>query len=56
MNNFLFEDMDNGGYFFVEADTIEEAWDIVDGLACYCHYTGQIYTATEAEDLGYDTY
>ena len=40
MNNFLFEDMDNGGYFFVEANTIEEAWDIVDGLACYCHYTG----------------
>lgn len=56
MNNFLFEDMDNGGYFFVEADTIEEAWDIVDDLACYCHYTGQIYTATEAEILGYDTY
>ena len=24
MNNFLFEDMDNGGYFFVEADTIED--------------------------------
>ena len=56
MNNFLFEDMDNGGYFFVEANTIEEAWDIVDDLACYCHYTGQVYTDIEAEILGYDTY
>lgn len=56
MNNFLFEDMDNGGYFFVETNTIEEAWDIVDGLSCYCHYTGQVYTDFEAEILGYDTY
>ena len=56
MKNFLFEDMDNGGYFFVEADTIKEAWDIVDELDFQCHYTGQIYTDIEAEILGYDTY
>ena len=56
MWNFEFEDMDNGGYFFVQAATIEEAWSIVDDLACYCHFTGGVYTDEEAEELGYDTY
>lgn len=56
MKNFLFEDVNDGGYFFVEADTIEEAWSIIDDFAHDCHYTGQIYTDTEAEILGYDTY
>ena len=56
MWNFEFEDMDNGGYFFVQAATIEEAWNIVDDLACYCHFTGRVYTDEEAEELGYDTY
>lgn len=56
MRNFEFEDMDNGGYFFVQAATIEEAWNIVDDLACYCRFTGEVYTDEEAEELGYDTY
>ena len=56
MWNFEFEDMDNGGYFFAQAVTIEEAWDIVADLACYCRFTGEIYTYEEAEELGYDTY
>ena len=56
MWNFEFEDMDNGGYFIVQATTIEEAWNIVDDLACYCHFTGRVYTDEEAEELGYDTY
>lgn len=56
MWNFEFEDMDNGGYFFVQAATIEEAWNIVDDLACYCHFTGGVYTDAEVEELGYDTY
>jgi hypothetical protein len=55
MNNFLFED-ENGEYFFVECDELEEALDIVDGMDFMATYTGQIYTATEAEILGYDTY
>ena len=55
MNNFLFED-ENGEYFFVECDELEEALDIVDGMDFMATYTGQIYTYTEAEILGYDTY
>lgn len=55
MSNFLFED-ENGEYFFVECDELEEALDVVDGMGFMATYTGQIYTATEAEILGYDTY
>ena len=58
MNNYLCEDLENGGYFFVQCDSIEEAEEIllengfnlddVDFLDVMDDETAEIY--------GYDTY
>ena len=68
MNNFLFEDTIDGGFFFVQCDTEDEAWQIVwEEIACdhpccdydtytvYYDYLGR-YTDAQAEQMGYDTY
>lgn len=68
MNNFLFEDTIDGGYFFVQADSLTDAYEIIwDEIACehaglcfsevedYYDCLGE-YTDAEAEALGYDTY
>ena len=68
MNNYLFEDHIDGGFFFVQCDSEEEAWDIVwEEIACnhpccdYDTYTMDYdllgaYTDAQAEAMGYDTY
>ena len=58
MKNYLCEDLENGGYFFVQCETIEEAEEIlldngfnleeVDFLDVVDDETAEIY--------GYDTY
>ena len=58
MNNYLCEDLENGGYFFVQCNSIEEAEEIllengfnlddVDFLDIVDDETAEIY--------GYDTY
>lgn len=59
MKNYLFEDLENGGYFFVECadeteiDEILLANDIDPESVVRCP---GVYTCTEAEILGYDTY
>ena len=56
MWDFLF--MDEDSIFFVECDTLKEAWGIVRryiSLNCEVEYLGA-YTPEEAEILGYDTY
>ena len=67
MNNFLFEDHIDGGFFFVQCDTLDEAYEIIldevnDHVCCdrdtVCmdyNYLG-CYTNAEAEAMGYDTY
>ena len=70
MWNFLFEDTIDGGYFFVQCDTLEEAYEIIwEEIACghpdlvmYCNdvprwydYLGA-YADEQAEQMGYDTY
>ena len=68
MNNFLFEDCIDGGFFFVQCETLEEAYDIIweelacehpecnhDTLALDYDYLGN-YTDTQAEAMGYDTF
>ena len=68
MNNYLFEDTIDGGFFFVQCDTEDEAWSIVwEEIACdhpccdydtytmYYDYLG-CYTDEQAEQMGYDTY
>ena len=68
MNNFLFEDTIDGGYFFVQCDTLEKAYEIIWEEIAYCNgvsdrdtyvmdydYLG-VYSDEEAEVLGYDTY
>lgn len=68
MNNFLFEDTIDGGFFFVQCDTIDEAYEIIwEDIACahsccdrdtLCldyDYLG-CYTDAQAEQMGYDTY
>lgn len=62
MNDYLFEVVGEesdlcGEQFFVECDTIKEAWDIaIDNFGDEeLHYIGK-YTPEEAEWLGYDTY
>ncbi len=68
MLNFLFEDTIDGGFFFVQCYTAEEAWQIVwEEIACnhpccdYDTYTMYYdclgcYTDAQAEQMGYDTY
>lgn len=68
MKNFLFEDTIEGGFFFVQCDTLEEAYSIIwEEIASYdgvsdedtftmnYDYLGS-YTDVEAEIMGYDTY
>lgn len=70
MSNFLFEDTIDGGFFFVQCDTLEEAYEIIWEEIAYCHpgivmdctdvpgwydYLGD-YTDAQAEAMGYDTY
>ena len=68
MNNFLFEDTIDGGFFFVQADSLDDAYQIIwDEIACehsgltydevayYYDCLGE-YTDAQAEAMGYDTY
>lgn len=58
MYDFLFIDEEVGEEFFVECDTLAEAWETVYvnfGQNSDVHYLGK-YTIEEAEILGYDTY
>lgn len=62
MNNFLFEDTIDGGFFFVQCDTIDEAYEIILDEVCGhvavlmdYDYLG-CYTDAQAEQMGYDTY
>lgn len=68
MTNFLFEDTIDGGFFFVQCDTLDEAYEIIwEEIACEhpcCDrdtvtmdydYLGD-YTDAQAEIMGYDTY
>ena len=59
MRDYLFIDNESGEQFFVECETLDEAWEIArdnwgeetDDL----EYLGE-YTIEEAEILGYDTF
>ena len=70
MMNFLFEDLIDGGLFFVQCDTLKEAYEIIwEEIACehssilmdrtdvlrWYDYLGD-YTDAQAEVMGYDTY
>ena len=67
MNNFLFEDTIDGGFFFVQCDTVDEAYEIIleevcdhscvdrDTVCSDYDYLG-CYTDAQAEAMGYDTY
>ena len=58
MYDFLFIDNVSGEEFFVECDTLSDAWDIVNrefGPENECEYLGR-YNPAVAEVLGYDTY
>ena len=58
MWDFMFIDNDSGEEFFVECDTLSEAWDIVNrefGPDNECEYEGR-FTIQEAEWMGLDTY
>lgn len=48
MKNFLFEDNLAGGFFFVQCDTEEEAWDIVWNEVA-CEYTSEDYSTIVME-------
>ena len=70
MMNFLFEDTIDGGFFFVQCNSVEEAYEIIweeiacehSGLVMGCSdvpgwydYLGE-YTDAQAEAMGYDTF
>ena len=67
MTNFLFEDTIDGGFFFVQCDTVDEAYEIIleevcDHVCCDrdtvmmdYDYLG-CYSDAQAEAMGYDTY
>jgi hypothetical protein len=58
MYDFLFIDNEIGEEFFVECDTLAEAWETIYvnfGQNSEVEYLGK-YTVEEAEILGYDTY
>ena len=58
MWDFMFIDNDSGEEFFVECDTLAEAWEILDenfGDVSTIEYEGR-YTVEEAEAIGLDTY
>jgi len=59
LRDYLFIDNEEGGEFFVECETLNEAWQIVHrelGKDCDVDYTGEVYTPAEADVLGYDTF
>ena len=67
MKNFLFEDHIDGGFFFVQCDTLDEAYEIILDEVCdhVCCDRDTVcmdydclgcYTDAEAEAMGYDTY
>lgn len=58
MKNYLFLDNESGHCFFVECETLTDAWDTVwqnfeedSDISCL-----GIYSVEEADILGYDTY
>lgn len=70
MMNFLFEDTIDGGFFFVQCNSVEEAYEIIqEEIACehsslimdcsdvpeWYDYLGD-YTDAQAEAMGYDTF
>jgi hypothetical protein len=59
MRDYLFIDNESGDQFFVECNTLAEAWEIAlnewGGEANDLEYLGE-YTIAEAEILGYDTF
>ena len=58
MKNYLFIDNESGEQFFVECETLTEAWDIVRenfGEDSDIGYI-EVYSVEEADILGYDTY
>ena len=67
MNNFLFESNNDGNIFFVQCDTLDEAYEIIldevcDHVCCdrdtvYMDYNYLgCYSDEEAESMGYDTF
>jgi hypothetical protein len=59
MRDYLFIDNEVAGEFFVECETLAEAWEIVYqefGQNSDVDFTGEVYTPAEAEILGYDTF
>lgn len=58
LRDYLFIDNEEGGEFFVECESLTEAWDIVNrefGPENDCEYLDE-YTPAEADILGYDTF
>lgn len=59
MRDYLFIDNECGDQFFVECNTLDEAWEIAldeyGGETDDLEYLGE-YTVAEAEILGYDTF
>lgn len=56
--DFLFIDNEIMGEFFVECETLQEAWETIYqeyGQNSDIEYTGMIFTPAEAEAIGYDT-
>lgn len=58
MNNYLFEDLENGGYFFVQCETEKEAMQILrdNGFDLNQVDLLDIVDDETAEIYGYDTY
>lgn len=56
MNAYLFEDMETGEEFFVECETIEEAFVITAELHFTKPLLKEVFTPEDADILGYDTY
>ena len=58
MKDFLFIDNESGEQFFVECNTLKEAWGIIHETfedEILIEYIDE-YSVEEAEILGYDTY
>lgn len=58
MKNYLCEDLENGGYFFVQCDSMEEAEEILleNGFDLDEIDILDVMDDEDAEILGYDTY
>ena len=55
MFDYLFLDNESGEYFFVEVETLDEAWEIARENFEDPEYV-DTYSTEEADMLGYDTY